>query len=330
MNTRLPDTAAEYVDELGLRDAPFVSKGPKPDPVKPPPHPEEFMNEDQDPQTSQASQVEEPTYWSLVTSRKEFDEAFAKAQAAFLPIERNREVTVRMRPEKGGGVYTFKYAELHTILKACVPALNAQGISFRQRIAIDQTGKHFVTTILARAGYQIEEDFPINMPQGNHPQDFGGAVTYAKRLGGSMCLGVSAEDDNDGEGPDTLKEPPRERQGKRSGKEEVAQAIEAAAFPKTVSAPAKPEKVYTDKEMADMEGQVVDAVQELLEAASEGRKVGIEQIWAEIRSNEFIATRTWSALKKYPDALATIEEVLRPKARTPRGPKPPAQGNLVP
>lgn len=112
----------------------------------------------------------------------EFDDALAKAQANFGAIERNR--TVHVKSKSTGIEYDFKYAELSVILAACRPALNAEGISFRQYVRVKSPTDHMVVTQLRRRGFKIEDEFPINLPQSNHPQDYGAAVSYAKRLGG--------------------------------------------------------------------------------------------------------------------------------------------------
>lgn len=137
------------------------------------------------------------------------------------------------------------------------------------------------------------------------------------------------EDDNDGNGPETMRGAPEQhtpRGKQQGGKQQVADATAKAAFPKTAQAPAPaaPERVYTEREIADMEGRIVDVLQELTEAAAEGRRVGIEQIWGEIKSDEYIATRVWRLLQeRSPDLFRTVKEVIAPASKAgPRGPKP--------
>lgn len=265
---------------------------------------------------------------------EEFDDAFAKAQASFAPVVRNREVEVLM---KSGGKYKYKYAELDQIFAATKPALNAQGISIRQRVKIDSNGGYWVTTQLRFKGFKVEDDFPLFKPQSNHPQDFNGAVTYAKRGGLQAALGVAAEDDNDGEGAGSLTTPPKVH--KRSNdKEAVRQAAEDAAFGQPhkghesegsqTKLATEPEPVYTEAEIMDFETILTDVSDEMLQAAAEGRRVGIEQIWAEIdgkspKGKEWIKTRLWNYMKtQHKDHFKTMRDVLRPANKTARGPKP--------
>jgi len=243
-----------------------------------------------------------------------FDDAFAAAQANFAPIHRSRTVRVAL---KTGGSYEFAYAPLEVILKATIPALNAQGISLSQHIRIALDGDHpdhFLVTTLKRKGWSEESEVLIFRGEAS-PQAYGSAVTYAKRMGASLALGVAVEDDNDGSDA-SLSSPP----GDRSARRQKAQAAAVDAGAKIVPPPKK-EPTYTPQQIADLEGKLVDAKQEMLEACAEGRRVGIMQIWGEVKGNEYIATRLWNDIKReYPDYFKTMEETLKPKEKAARGP----------
>lgn len=268
-----------------------------------------------------------------------FDDAFALAQRSFAPIHRNREVTVRIKPEKGGGSYVFKYAELSTILEATVPHLNDHGISFRQRVEIDEKG-HWVVTQLRYKGYRVEDRFPVQVPTSNHPQDYGAGVTYAKRLGAQCSLGVVGEDDNDGEGPDTgnLQAQPKQRAAQPGKtrtelKEEIRKEAQDIHQPATKLS-TKPAPEFTEQQQLDLDTMLTDVSDEMLQAAAEGRRVGIEQIWNEISSQieggaDYIKTKLWNYMQReHPDHFVTMKSVLKPDDKKgPRGPKP---NNSVP
>jgi len=244
-----------------------------------------------------------------------FDDAFAAAQANFAPIHRSRTVRVAM---KTGGSYEFAYAPLEVILKATIPALNAQGIGLTQHIRIALDGDHpdhFLVTTLKRKGWSESSEVLIFRGEAS-PQAYGSAVTYAKRMGASLALGVAVEDDNDGSDA-SLSSPPEDRSARR----QKAQAAAVDAGAKIVPPPPKKEPTYTPQQIADLEGKLVDAKQEMLEACAEGRRVGIKQIWEEVKSNEYIATRLWNDIKReYPDYFKTMEETLKPKEKGARGP----------
>jgi hypothetical protein len=269
------------------------------------------------------------------TPEVEFDDAFARAQANFQPIVRNRTVKVAM---KAGGTYTYEYAELATILAATVPYLNAERITFRQRLIASKDGDQ-VETILKRRGYSERSLYPVFSVNIADPKDLGAQVTYAKRLGAQLALGVASEDDNDGSDKE-FAEPPqrggfrekvqramdeylgpaaesRDTFMKPDSKTNATRLVDADAAPVSDAATSTD---YTPAQLADMEGRIVDARDELLQAAAEGRRVGIEQIWNEIKDNEYVATRVWSQLREHPDHFATIKTVLKPKPQGKRDP----------
>jgi ERF superfamily len=261
-----------------------------------------------------------------------FDNAFAAAQAAFKPVVRSREVTVAM---KSGGSYRFAYAPLETILAACVPALNEQGISFRQFLQIRQRGDqfdHFVVTRLRFKGLIIDDEGIFVFKTDANAQAYGAAVTYAKRMGATLAFGVAADDDNDGnhgeseaftvrDGAQRSQSPTR-TQGRPTREESKRAVAEAAREGSQTKLDVDQPKVYTDQELADFEGKIIDARDELTEALFEGRTTGIVQIWNEIKSNEYIATRVWNSIKEqHPDLHRTLKETVRPTDTKPRGPK---------
>lgn len=116
--------------------------------------------------------------------------ALAKAQGAFAPIVRSREVTVRS--DKGN--YTFEYAPLETVLEAIRPALAANGLSITH-----PTRTGVVRTVLGHASGQwlaSEEKAPSPLEVG--PQKYGSYITYMRRYHVSALTGVASEADDDG------------------------------------------------------------------------------------------------------------------------------------
>lgn len=118
--------------------------------------------------------------------------ALAKAQASFLPVEKTRTVTVKMRAEKGGGSYSFSYAPLDTVLAATRPALGANGLALTQLIIHDE----LVTMVLHADGGVLEARSVL--PKISDMQGLGGAITYLRRYAIQAILGVAAEEDDDG------------------------------------------------------------------------------------------------------------------------------------
>ena len=92
--------------------------------------------------------------------------------------------------------FKSKYADLASVVDACLPALNANGIAvFQPTCEID--GARVVKTVLAHSsGETIECVVPLIIGK-NDMQGYGSAVTYARRYG-LMCMAGIAPEDDDG------------------------------------------------------------------------------------------------------------------------------------
>lgn len=124
--------------------------------------------------------------------------ALAKAQGEFPRVPKNKEVKVRT---KTGGVYTFSYAPLETIMEAIRPVLSANGLAVMQMV----NDKVVTTVLLHTSGEWIHSSpLPIRIPEDaqNSSQALGSAITYAKRYSLCAMLGVVADDDDDGNAAD--------------------------------------------------------------------------------------------------------------------------------
>jgi hypothetical protein len=119
--------------------------------------------------------------------------ALAKAQGEFGPIKRDKTVTVTMRT---GGRYTFSYAPLESILHAVMPALNKNGISLSQAVLQDGEREFVETTLLHASGQSRSNRTRIHVKE-DGPQAYGSALTYGRRYGVTLILGISADDDDD-------------------------------------------------------------------------------------------------------------------------------------
>lgn len=101
--------------------------------------------------------------------------------------------------------FNKKYADLSSVMDACLPALNANGIAVVQPLH-DEEGKLYVKTILAHSsGTTLECRVPLIVNK-NDMQGYGSAVTYARRYGLMAMAGIAPEDD-DGNAAVAAKEP---------------------------------------------------------------------------------------------------------------------------
>jgi hypothetical protein len=117
--------------------------------------------------------------------------ALAKAQGAFLPIPKTREVKVTM---KSGGSYTFKYAPLDAILEAVRPALSANGLAITS-LMVDGC-KAIKTMLVHESGELLEHEMPLGNVE--NIQALGSEITYLRRYGITAMLCIAPDEDDDG------------------------------------------------------------------------------------------------------------------------------------
>ncbi len=123
--------------------------------------------------------------------------ALAAAQGAFAPITKNRTVTVR---PNGKPAYTFDYATLDQVLAACTPALSANGLALLQPFYHGPNGLELRTILAHSSGARLEA--VTELPKVDSVQGAGSALTYLKRYQVQAILGVSSEEDDDGNAAD--------------------------------------------------------------------------------------------------------------------------------
>lgn len=94
--------------------------------------------------------------------------------------------------------YKSKYAPLAEVLNTSKPILSKYGLATIQNpYTID--GKLFVTTMIVHESGEWIETLPLQMPtEKNTPQGIGSAITYGRRYSLSAALGLSSEEDDDG------------------------------------------------------------------------------------------------------------------------------------
>lgn len=123
--------------------------------------------------------------------------ALAKAQGQFLPIEKNREVTIRS--DKGS--YQFRYADLEEILSKTRSALASNGLALIQRIEHTQSDQLLTCLLLHSDGGSLHSEVALpSMGQIADPKKFGAMLTYLRRYMVTAMLGVAADDDLDEDG----------------------------------------------------------------------------------------------------------------------------------
>ena len=92
--------------------------------------------------------------------------------------------------------FRSRYADLAAIRDAAVPALAAEGIAVVQEIATREFGPVVVTRLL-KGEEEIASECPVIVGANCKPQEFGSALTYARRYSLASIVGISAEEDDD-------------------------------------------------------------------------------------------------------------------------------------
>ncbi len=92
--------------------------------------------------------------------------------------------------------FKSSYADLASVMDACMPALNESGIAVIQPTGEDEVGR-YVETILIHS--ESADTLSCRVPliiQKNDMQGYGSAVTYARRYGLMAMAGIAPEDDD--------------------------------------------------------------------------------------------------------------------------------------
>lgn len=125
--------------------------------------------------------------------------ALSKAQAMFEPIRRTEKANVQGRDGKQG--YTFAYAPLEEILRATKAGLIANGFAVQFPHGTTLDGRYRCRVRLVHESGGFFETSEVFDPLGR-AQDLGSSLTYRRRYGLAGLLGVSPDDDDDGNAAD--------------------------------------------------------------------------------------------------------------------------------
>lgn len=91
--------------------------------------------------------------------------------------------------------FKSKYADLASVMDACLPALNKNGIAVFQPAFDDETGRYVETIFAHVSGEIIKCRVPLIIGK-NDMQGYGSAATYARRYGLMGMAGIAPEDDD--------------------------------------------------------------------------------------------------------------------------------------
>jgi hypothetical protein len=139
--------------------------------------------------------------------------------------------------------FKSNYADLNAVREACLPALNANGVSVLQP-TVHVDGRAYVETVLLHeSGEFISSLTEVLCAKQNDPQAHGSGISYARRYGLQSLVNLGSADD-DGEsamGRQSFSAPPkRDIVAEVQAKTTPPPATPASAVKKTVSFNKKP------------------------------------------------------------------------------------------
>ena len=135
-------------------------------------------------------------------AREAFFVALGEFQANCPTIKKNRTASIRT---KGGGSYSYKYADFARIVDSVREAMRAQGLSYSFDTSQDAGTMTVVCKLRHTMGHMELTTFSCPMTSlssgASDQQVVGGTMTFAKRYALSGALGLAtADDDHDGRG----------------------------------------------------------------------------------------------------------------------------------
>lgn len=115
--------------------------------------------------------------------------------AALAELDDPRKDQTATVETRGGGSYTYSYADLASVMGQVRPVLARHGLVVIQPTAADAGGVTVWTKLLHTSGDALVSP-PFRMAATGTPQAVGSAVTYARRYSLLAALGLATEDDD--------------------------------------------------------------------------------------------------------------------------------------
>lgn len=104
----------------------------------------------------------------------------------------------RVEPDATNPHFKTKFVSLDHLIAKTRPVLNQHGLSISQFPACSDLGAPVLRTVLSHAsGEQMAADMPLYLNK-QDMQALGAAITYARRYAWASVLGISADEDDDG------------------------------------------------------------------------------------------------------------------------------------
>ena len=111
---------------------------------------------------------------------------------AFIAAQKAMTAAIKSKENKH---FHNAYADLASVQKACLPALNDNGFAVIQPIGQDENGAYVDTIFIHESGEQLSSRIYLVVDRKNM-QGFGSACTYSRRYGLMGLAGIAPEDDD--------------------------------------------------------------------------------------------------------------------------------------
>lgn len=130
--------------------------------------------------------------------------ALVAALAELTTIERGRKAKIET---KGGGSYSYAYADIGDVISETRPVLAANGIVALTPICGSEKGLACQVTLIHTSGEERVFD-PLPFVASNDPQQAGSAITYFRRYALLAALGMATSDDDGAAAKEAANRPP--------------------------------------------------------------------------------------------------------------------------
>ena len=247
-------------------------------------------------------------------------EEISELLAALVEVQSELQ-TIQKGETAQGNKFSYKYASLDAIAQEIKPILHNHGVAYMQSVGGLNTNALTLTTrIFNNKGQYIEDTAALPPVNGgsNAAQALGMSITYMRRYALSAMLGITSDEDTDGNGYKTT--PTQESQQPQKTTEKQPQPTTS---PKKTSKPKQPVKLPFTPKGGESTPEEKARIKELCEAKyADGKR---------IFSNEEIKTYSgYRQTKTARELIAFIENALRNRRGDapelpPAEPAPPAQ-----
>lgn len=124
-------------------------------------------------------------------------------------VEFQGEIT-NPRKDASNPFFKSKYATLDGMIDHCKPILKKHGLAVVQTFTPSEKSISLKTILLHEGGECIESILSIPV-ENDKPQTYGSAITYARRYAYAAILGITADDDDDGNASSQKTEQPKKQ-----------------------------------------------------------------------------------------------------------------------